>query len=515
MTTVAADEMTRGLRIGALALLLGIIALVLWDNRDDIAEQFTSSYVVRIRLVTPTPRDKDRLEDAFAVVQSKSPVDARLETAANSEFNSAEVRASSPAQAIEVGQAFARSLAAAFDATGTGQLETEVAQRAYPASDATSDTVRKLTMGVAAVIGLLAVFLARRVWRQFRAANPDTLPPWAGIVLTIGLLLPVTPILMPGWLIAAAFAMMIPSSIAGVIVYKMGEVRRAARWPSVQGRIVRSRLRAVDTKKSDGASGRGNVPDIRYAYSVDGVDYRGKRISIGEIMPDTPEVEAALERYQVGRTGPVFYNPDNPKQAVLDRDPPASPRTMYAIAAGVMLVGLAIVVTFTVLGEIVEWLKPFFPPSAFIPGFLFFLVCGLFVGMIMIANLAIAQRAARWPTTPGTVITSRVESRREQTSGGAHRSMVVWSPLVEFEYQVGTRKYHGTRIAYGPTVAGGRDLAEATIARYPVDAAVTVHYDPANPTQATLETEVAFRWGGLIFVLACFAVALLFTGRLI
>jgi len=93
--------------------------------------------------------------------------------------------------------------------------------------------------------------------------------------------------------------------------------------------------------------------------------------------------------------------------------------------------------------------------------------------------------------------------------------MEVWSPLVEFEYLVGTRKYHGTRIAYGPTVAGGRDMAEAIIARYPVDAAVTVHYHPANPSEATLETEVAFRRGGLVFVLACFAVALLFTGRLV
>jgi hypothetical protein len=92
--------------------------------------------------------------------------------------------------------------------------------------------------------------------------------------------------------------------------------------------------------------------------------------------------------------------------------------------------------------------------------------------------------------------------------------MVVWSALVEYEYVVGTRKYHGTRIAFGPTLSGGRDLAESVVARYPVDATVTVHYDPANPAQATLDTEVAFRWIGLAFVVACFAVAFLFTGRL-
>ena len=239
------------------------------------------------------------------------------------------------------------------------------------------------------------------------------------------------------------------------------------------------------------------MPDIRYVFSVDGVEYRGKRISIGEIPPDSPGVEAALELYQVGRTGPVYYNPDNPEEAVLERDPPVSPRTMYAIAAGVMLVGFVVVGTFSGLGEIVQWLQPHFPPGAFIPGFLFFLACGLFAGVMMIASLATAQLAARWPTTPGTVITSQVESRREPTGGGASRTMVVWSPLVEYVYRVGTREYHGTRIGFGPTVSAGRDLAEAVIARYPEKATVTVHYHPANPSQATLETHVAHGWVGL------------------
>jgi hypothetical protein len=308
--------------------------------------------------------------------------------------------------------------------------------------------------------------------------------------------------------------MMIPTSIAGMIVYKMGEVRRAAGWPSAQGRIVRSRLRAVDTKQPDGSSGRGNVPDVRYVFSVDGVDYQGKRISIGEIRPDTPEVEAALERYQVDRTGPVFYNPDNPKESVLERDPPASPRTMYAIAAGVMIVGFAVVATFTRLGEIIQWLSPYFPAGAFIPGFLFFLACGLVAGMFMIANLAVAQSAARWPTTPGTVIASRAESRRETMLGSSNRSMTVWSPLVEYVYQVGTRKYHGTRIGFGPAVSGGRDLAEAVIARYPENTAVTVHYHPTNPALATLETRIAHGWLGFVFVVGFLAVALFFSGRL-
>lgn len=503
-----------GFRSGACAILLGVIALIFWANRDSIALTFTSSYAVPVRVVTPSPQDKDRLEGAFAAARAQRTVEAALEAAANSHFHSAEVRASSPVQAVEAAQAFAKALAQSFDAMGRGQLETEVGQRAFQVPDVTSDAVKNMSTVVALALGTLAAFFSRRAWGRMVAARETGLPPWAGLAVAAGVTLPVAPIVLPGWLLAAAFAMMIPASIAGVIVYKMAEVRRAARWPSVQGRIVRCGLRTVDSKTADGAHGRGNVPDVEYAFSVDGVDYRGKRIGIGEILPNSPEVEAAVELYRVGRTGPVYYNPDNPEEAVLERDPPVSPRTMYAIAAGVMLVGFAVVASFSGLGEIVRWLRPHFPPGAFIPGFLFFLACGLLAGAMTIASLVTAQLAARWPTTPGTVIASRVESRRESRGGSSDRALVIWSPLVEYVYRVGTREYHGTRIGFGPTVSAGRDLAEAIVARYPEKATVTVHYHPANPSQAALETRVTYGWVGLVFVLVSFAAALLFSGRL-
>lgn len=495
-------------------MLFGVVALILWVNRDDIALHFTSSYAVPVRVVTPSPQDKDRLERAFATVRAERTVDATLQAATNSHFNAAEVRAATPAQAIDAGQAFAQALAAAFDATGRGKLETEVGRRAFAASDPTSNAVATLLTATALALGLLAAFFARRAWSQIRAASDASLPPWAGFAVAAGVLLPVASFVLPGWLLAAAFAMMLPTSIAAVIVHKMGEVRRAASWPSAQGRIVRSRLRAIDNRTPDGARSRGNVPDVQYVFSVGGVEYRGKRIGIGEIPADSPGVEAALDLYRVGRTGPVYYNPDNPNEAVLERDPPASPRTMYAIAAGVMLVGFAVVAAFSGLGEIVRWLQPYFPPGAFIPGFLFFLACALLAGAMTIANVATAQLAARWPTTPGTVIASRVESRRESKGGASDRSMVVWSPLVEYVYRIDGRQYHGTRIGFGPTVSAGRELAEAAVARYPEDATVTVHYHPANPSQATLETRVAHGWVGLVFVAACLVVAFLFSGRL-
>ena len=191
------DRVMPGALGGALAVLLGVVALVLWTGRDYVAGQFASSYSVSIRLETPTIGDKDRLERAFAAVRPKAPIDAKLEASSSSHFSSAEVRALSRAQALQAVQPFARALAAAFDAAGKGQLETDVHKRAYPVSDSTTDMVKKLATFGAPVLGLLAVFLFRRAWRQRIAVGDFKVPRGAGLAVTAALLLPVAMIVLP------------------------------------------------------------------------------------------------------------------------------------------------------------------------------------------------------------------------------------------------------------------------------------------------------------------------------
>jgi hypothetical protein len=322
----------------------------------------------------------------------------------------------------------------------------------------------------------------------------------------------VLPLVMPGWLFMALFAMAIPSVIAGVIVYKMREVRRAASWPSAQGRIVRSRTRSVHRQRSGEATKVANLPDIEYAFSVGGVEYRGHRIGIGEIAADSPEAQGVLERYKVGRTGPVFYNPANPQEAVLERGAPASPAVMYGIAAGVMLIGGAIVVTFTRAHDVILWLQPWFPPGAFLPGVLFFAVAGLLMTLFLIANLRLSLASARWPTTTGKILSSVAEGHGTLASGGRGQAGTVWSPVVEYSYQVAGRDYHGSRIAFGGDVSGSRDFAQGIAARYPAGSAVTVHFDPDNPSFAVLEPRVAFAWVTLVLTVGFFAAAWFFAG---
>ena len=508
------EHSSRLLRRCTLAVALGLVALGLFLGREFIANQFATSYGLTIGLWIQDSADRPRLERALASLTVPDDVNASYSFDRNSSRRSQiELSAPTRARAVAAARDLGGIVAKAYDSAGETKLDVHVPSRAYPEDNATTGKVRAAITYGAPVLGLLAIGLFAMAWRQSRRAAAIPLPAGSGFLVVAIAAFWIGLAVLPGWLFMAVFAMMIPTSIAGVIVYKMGEVRRASRWPSAPGKIIGCKTRKVDTKQSGGASSVGNVPDITYVYTVDGVEHRGKRISIGEIKPDSPEVEAALERYQVGRIGPVFYNPAKPDEAVLERDPPASPGVMYAIAGGLVVVGLVIVFGFTRASDIIAWLQPHFPPGAVVHAFLFFVACGFVASVSVISNLAETRAASRWPTTQGTVLSSRAESRRILTQTGGSQTTTVWSPLVEYSYRVGERSYHGSRVAFGPEVAGSRDLAEQTVQRYPAGATVSVHYDPSNPSHATLETEMAFRWVALLFPLGFFALALFFSGR--
>lgn len=508
------EHLSRSLRRGALAIGLGVVALGLFLQQELIAEQFATSYGLTISLWIEDTANRPRLERALGSLTVPDDVNATYAFDRNNARRSQiEVSAPTRAKAVAAGRALGDVVARQYEAAGGTRLDVSVPRQAYPEDNPTTAQVRAAISYGAPALGLLAIGLFILAWRQGRRANAIPLSDGSGFLVAAIAAFWIGLAILPGWLFMAVFAMMIPTSIAGLIVYKMGEVRRASRWPSTPGRIVASKTRKVHTTQSGGAPSVGNVPDITYLYTVDGVEHRGKRISIGAIKADSPEVEAALERYQVGRTGPVFYNPAKPDEAVLERDPPASPGVMYAIAGGLVLVGLVVVFGFTRASDVIDWLQPHFPPGAVVPAFLFFLAGGLVASVSVIANLASTRAAARWPTVPGTVLSSRAESRSVLTQGGGSRTMTVWSPLVEYSYRVGERDYHGARVAFGPEVAGARELAEQTVQRYPEGATVSVHYDPSNPSHATLETALAFRWVALLFPLGFFALALFFSGR--
>jgi hypothetical protein len=102
------------------------------------------------------------------------------------------------------------------------------------------------------------------------------------------------------------------------------QLRDAASWPSISGVVETSgieRFRAYDRVGVNIRRRRWLYrPDVEYAYRVDGVEYRGNRISFGGRLYATFDwlARRRVEPYGEGDEVVVRYNPENPAEAVLE-----------------------------------------------------------------------------------------------------------------------------------------------------------------------------------------------------
>ncbi len=308
----------------------------------------------------------------------------------------------------------------------------------------------------------------------------------------------------------ALFFMAIPGSIAGVILWKTSELRHAASWPMTSARITKSALRAQHHRHSGDVTEVKNVPDIEYEFTLGDRVIKGTRISVGDA---SDSAEATLDHYRVGATVPVYYDAKNPENALLERDPPVPVVWLYAIAAGAVLVGLAVLALFWNIAAIFDSLAPYFPEKAVLPGVAFFTLGGVMVLFILWASRRQAAEASGWPQTAGRIVSSSVEHYRQRVGGARTGNLVTfYEAVVEYSYSVSGRDYHSTRLSFGAKAAGSQALAEAKAARYPADSQVMVHYDPKNPSNAVLELKVAYGVTGLVMVLVFFGLAVFFSG---
>jgi hypothetical protein len=85
-------------------------------------------------------------------------------------------------------------------------------------------------------------------------------------------------------------------------------------------------------------------PEISYTYQVAGLEYTSKRLTFGGIksFSKRENAEEAASLYPVGAQLPVYYDPKNPKEAVLDR---TAKRSNMVLTFGILfiIIGLATV----------------------------------------------------------------------------------------------------------------------------------------------------------------------------
>jgi hypothetical protein len=125
-----------------------------------------------------------------------------------------------------------------------------------------------------------------------------------------------------------------------IIFFTRRKVAQAASWPSTMGTVTLSRIQM----RSSGEGGTTAYPLVQYAYQVMGQPYEG-----GKVMPG-PDVGGSgahkvVARYPAGAQVMVYYNPEKPSEALLERSVPGFIRIFWVILIilDVFLCGLAVV----------------------------------------------------------------------------------------------------------------------------------------------------------------------------
>lgn len=148
------------------------------------------------------------------------------------------------------------------------------------------------------------------------------------------------------------FAYAIPAAsvaLGSVFAFKslsaLRQSRACAHWPAVPGWVVRAQGKRT---LADDGEARFSDFSVLYTYRVNDRDYRGTRLHAGEPAPLGRVTEETVEKYRTGANVTVYYNPDDPEDAVLE--PKSFRRVLPGFAAASLAgVGLLMLGTMTLV----------------------------------------------------------------------------------------------------------------------------------------------------------------------
>ena len=99
----------------------------------------------------------------------------------------------------------------------------------------------------------------------------------------------------------------------GIIFFMHRRMAAVRQWPSTMGAVNASYLE----RRSSSEGGYTNYPVVQYSYQVSGQAYQGAKIAPGPEVGGTGAGKV-VARYPAGAQVMVFYNPQNPSDAVLE-----------------------------------------------------------------------------------------------------------------------------------------------------------------------------------------------------
>ena len=125
---------------------------------------------------------------------------------------------------------------------------------------------------------------------------------------------------------------------------------------------------------------------------------------------------------------------------------------------------------------------------------------GIVLLIVGITILVDARSSTDWPSSQGTIVTSKVVKSRDSEGDTTYSADVLYS------YSVEGKTYKGYRISFPDPGSGSSSHAHNIVDRYPKGKEVLVHYRPDKPSKSVLEAGT--NWisyllpgGGLVFLL--------------
>jgi hypothetical protein len=260
------------------------------------------------------------------------------------------------------------------------------------------------------------------------------------------------------WAYGAIFVVIgLASSWAALL--NLRKAQAALGWPVIQGKILASSVCEV------GGDLTGYKPDILYEYHAHGIRHSAKVWRVGASSKSSKwkaKAEAIIAEYPAGRDITVFFNPQNPADAVLE---PGKVRWVSQFVIGLILAAV-----------------------------------GLFSCWVGISVYLKDQQARHWPATTGQILYSSVDE--SSNSDGD----TTYTPLIQYSYRVNDQQHVGSVWRFGASKTG-RTEAYETIASYRIGSTATVFFNPDHPEEAVLEPNTT--QGTLVAIILSLPVALL------
>lgn len=137
--------------------------------------------------------------------------------------------------------------------------------------------------------------------------------------------------------------LLVDGILLGIILVTRRKVAQAANWQSVMGTVTYSSIEWRRGSKGQSVA----YPVVHYTYQVMGQALQGSKVMPGPEVGGTG-AHKVVERYPAGAQVMVYYDPNNPSDAVLERSMPGYVKWLWValIVTDLFLCGMAVVMAF-------------------------------------------------------------------------------------------------------------------------------------------------------------------------